>query len=82
MTDVVILGGARTAIGTFGGSLAKTPPVELGTTVAKASLARSGMDPAKVGHVVFGNVINTNPKICTSAVSPQRKQAYLKQPQR
>lgn len=62
MTDVVILGGARTAIGTFGGSLANTPPVELGTTVAKAALARSGMDPAKVGHVVFGNVINTEPK--------------------
>lgn len=62
MTDVVILGGARTAIGTFGGSLANTPPVELGTTVAKAALERSGMDPAKVGHVVFGNVINTEPK--------------------
>ena len=39
MTDIVILGGARTAIGTFGGSLASVPPIELGTIASKAALA-------------------------------------------
>jgi len=38
MEDIVILSGARTAIGTFGGSLANTPPIELGTIVTKAAL--------------------------------------------
>ena len=39
--DIVILDGARTAIGTFGGSLAATPPIDLGATVAKAALERA-----------------------------------------
>ncbi|MFO8126837.1 acetyl-CoA C-acyltransferase, partial [Yoonia sp.] len=62
MTDIVILGGARTAIGTFGGSLAGTSPIELGTITAKAALERTGVDAAQVGHVAFGHVINTEPK--------------------
>lgn len=62
MQDVVILNGARTAIGTFGGSLAGTPPAELGTIAAKAAMERSGVDPSQIGHVVFGHVINTEPK--------------------
>ena len=62
MTDIVILDGARTAIGTFGGSLAAKPPIELGTTAAKAALERSGVDDGQIGHVVFGHVINTEPK--------------------
>ncbi|MBJ3763323.1 acetyl-CoA C-acyltransferase family protein [Maribius pontilimi] len=62
MDDIVILSGARTAIGTFGGSLAGTPPIDLGTTVAKAALERAGVDPAQIGHVVFGHVINTEPR--------------------
>ena len=41
MRDVVILGGVRTAIGTFGGSLAGVTPIDLGATVAKAALARA-----------------------------------------
>jgi len=61
MTDIVILGGARTAIGTFGGSLAATPPTELGTIVTKAALERSGVEGGQIGHVVFGHVINTEP---------------------
>lgn len=61
MTDIVILGGARTAIGTFGGSLASVPPTELGAIVAGAAMERSGVEPAQIGHVVFGNVINTEP---------------------
>lgn len=62
MTDIVILGGARTAIGTFGGSLAGTTPIDLATTVSKAVLDRSGLDAAQVGHVAFGHVINTEPR--------------------
>ena len=62
MTDIVILDGARTAIGTFGGSLAAVPPTELGAIVAREALARSGVEGAQIGHVVFGNVINTEPK--------------------
>ena len=62
MTDIVILGGARTAIGAFGGSLAGTSPIELGTIVSKAALARAGVEGAQVGHVAFGHVINTEPK--------------------
>ena len=62
MTDVVILGGARTAIGTFGGALAGTPPCKLAAIVAGAVMQRSGVAPAQIGHVVFGHVINTEPK--------------------
>ncbi len=62
MTDIVILDGARTAIGTFGGALAAVPPTELGAIVAREALARSGVEGAQIGHVVFGNVINTEPK--------------------
>ncbi len=62
MKDIVILGGARTAIGAFGGSLAGTSPIELGTVVAKAALARSGVEGAQIGTVAIGHVINTEPK--------------------
>ena len=62
MSDIVILGGARTAIGTFGGTLAGTPPIELGTIAAKAALERAGVEGAQVGHVAMGHVINTEPK--------------------
>ena len=62
MKDIVILGGARTAIGAFGGSLAGTSPIELGTVVAKAALARSGVAGAQIGTVAIGHVINTEPK--------------------
>jgi acetyl-CoA C-acetyltransferase len=62
MEDIVILSGARTAIGTFGGSLAATPPIELGTVAAKAALERAGVEGAQIGHVAFGHVINTEPR--------------------
>ena len=62
MTDIVILGGARTAIGTFGGSLAAIPPIELGTVAAKAALERAGVEGPQIGHVAFGHVINTEPR--------------------
>ena len=60
--DIVILDGARTAIGTFGGALANTPPIDLAATAAKAALERSGVEGAQIGHAVFGHVINTEPR--------------------
>ncbi|WP_372886383.1 acetyl-CoA C-acyltransferase family protein [Shimia sp.] len=62
MTEIVILDGARTAIGTFGGSLANTAPIDLGAAAAKAALERSGVEGGQVGQVVFGHVINTEPR--------------------
>ena len=62
MDDIVILSGARTAIGTFGGSLAATPPITLGAAAARAALDRAGVEGAQVGHVAMGHVINTEPR--------------------
>jgi acetyl-CoA C-acetyltransferase len=62
MSEIMILSGARTAIGTFGGALAGIPPIELGTTVSKAAMERAGVDPSQIGHVAFGHVINTEPR--------------------
>jgi acetyl-CoA C-acetyltransferase len=61
MTDVVITSAARTAIGSYGKGLASVPPSELGAVAASAAMARSGIEPAQVDHVVFGNVIHTEP---------------------
>ncbi|SEG29084.1 acetyl-CoA C-acetyltransferase [Thalassococcus halodurans] len=60
--DIVILSGARTAIGTFGGSLANTTPIDTATVASKAAMERAGVDPAQIGTVVFGHVINTEPR--------------------
>ncbi|SFD65727.1 acetyl-CoA C-acyltransferase family protein [Roseivivax sediminis] len=60
--DIVILSGARTAIGTFGGSLAGTPPTTLGATATKAALERAGLEGGAIGQVFFGHVINTEPR--------------------
>ncbi|MDO9569293.1 MAG: acetyl-CoA C-acyltransferase family protein [Hydrogenophaga sp.] len=60
--EVVVVSAARTAIGTFGGSLKDTPPTELAALVVRESLARAGVDGKDVGHVVFGHVVNTEPK--------------------
>ena len=62
MTDIVILGGARSAIGTFGGALAGTPPITLATQVSKAAMERAGVTPDQISHVAFGHVINTEPR--------------------
>ncbi|TFL18971.1 acetyl-CoA C-acyltransferase family protein [Jannaschia formosa] len=62
MTDIYILSGARTAIGTFGGSLAATPPIDLAATVAAAAMERAGIAPDRIGTTVFGHVINTQPR--------------------
>lgn len=60
--EVVIVSGARTAIGTFGGSLKDLAPTELGALVVREALARANVSGDDIGHVVFGNVIQTEPK--------------------
>ncbi len=62
MEDVVVVAACRTAVGGFGGALKDVAPTELGATVVRAVLDRSGVAPADVNHVVFGQVINTEPK--------------------
>jgi acetyl-CoA C-acetyltransferase len=62
MTEVVIASAARTAIGSFGRSLRDIAPTELGATVARAAVARAGIEPDQVEQVVFGNVIHTAPE--------------------
>ena len=57
MQDIVIVSAARTAVGKFGGSLAKTPAPELGAAVIKALLARTGLAPDQVGEVIMGQVL-------------------------
>jgi acetyl-CoA C-acetyltransferase len=60
--EVVIVSAVRTAVGTFGGSLKDIAPTELGAQVVRESLKRANVDGKDVGHVVFGHVINTEPK--------------------
>ena len=60
--EVVIVSGVRTAIGDFGGSLKDFAPTELGARVVKEALSRAQVSGGEVGHVVFGNVIQTEPK--------------------
>ena len=56
--EVVVVSGARTAIGDYGGALKDVAPTKLGATAIKEALARAGIDPASVGHVVMGSVIH------------------------
>ena len=60
--EVVVVSGVRTAIGTYGGSLKDTPPTELAALVVREALARASTEGKDVGHVVFGHVVNTEPK--------------------
>src|SRR5438094_9818436 len=57
MEDVVIVAAGRTAIGKFGGTLAKIPATELGAQVVKQLLAKTGIDPASVSEVIMGQVL-------------------------
>ncbi|MBL8378263.1 MAG: acetyl-CoA C-acyltransferase family protein [Burkholderiales bacterium] len=58
--EVVVVSGTRTAIGTFGGALKDTPLIDTAATVIRESVARAGIDPAQVGHVAVGHVVNTD----------------------
>ncbi len=57
MEDIVIVSAARTAVGKFGGTLAKTPAPELGAAVIKALLARTGLGADQIGEVILGQVL-------------------------
>jgi acetyl-CoA C-acetyltransferase len=60
--EVVVVSGVRTAIGTFGGSLKDIAPTELAAQVVREALSRAGTSGQDVDHVVFGHVVNTEPK--------------------
>lgn len=64
MNEVFVVSAARTAIGTFGGSLKDIAPAELAAHVTKEAIRRSGIAPAEFGHVVFGQVIHTEARDC------------------
>ncbi|MCE1251279.1 MAG: acetyl-CoA C-acetyltransferase [Comamonadaceae bacterium] len=59
MEDIVIVSAARTAVGKFGGTLAKTPAVELGAIAIKEALARARVSLDQVGEVIMGQVLAT-----------------------
>jgi acetyl-CoA C-acetyltransferase len=61
VTNVIIASAARTAVGSYGRSLKGVPPTELGATAARAALERARLEGDQVDHVVFGNVIHTEP---------------------
>ncbi len=60
--EVVVLSGVRTAVGDFGGTLKDFAPTDLAARCVREALLRAKVAPAEVGHVVFGNVIHTEPK--------------------
>ena len=62
MTPVYILSAVRTAIGSFGGSLKQSAPIDLGICATKEAITRSGLAATEIGHGVFGNVIHTEPR--------------------
>jgi acetyl-CoA C-acetyltransferase len=60
--EVVVVAGVRTAVGDFGGSLKDFSPTQLGAMVVKEVVARAGVSTDQVGHVVFGHVVNSEPR--------------------
>jgi len=60
--DVFVVGAARTAIGTFGGSLKDVPLSDIATLAVKTAIERSGVPAAVIGHLAMGNVIPTEPR--------------------
>ena len=62
MQDVFIVSATRSAIGSFGGSLKDTSPIDLGTHIASAAIERAGVAADVIDHAVIGNVIHTEPR--------------------
>ena len=62
MQDVFLISATRTAIGSFGGSLKDTTPIDLGTHIAKAAIEKSNLAADVIDHAVIGNVIHTEPR--------------------
>ncbi|RQS09721.1 hypothetical protein DIE06_31165 [Burkholderia sp. Bp8998] len=83
--EIYVVGAARTAIGTFGGSIAGVPPSQLAVTVVRELLRRSEVDPARVGRMDMGNVIPTQDTYigCVvaieSAIPEESNRAYARQ---
>ena len=72
MRDVVIVAATRTAIGSFGGQFATLPAHELGATVIRALLDKTGIDPASVDEVMLGQVLTAG-----AGQNPARQAAVL-----
>jgi acetyl-CoA C-acetyltransferase len=70
MEDVVIVGAARTPIGTFGGAFKDVPAPELGAVAIRAALERAGVEPAAVDEVIVGNVLQAG-----AGMNPARQAA-------
>jgi acetyl-CoA C-acetyltransferase len=62
MTEVYVVSAVRTAVGGFGGSLKDIPPSELASRVTAEAVRRASVAPADIGHVVFGQVVQTEPR--------------------
>lgn len=84
MPDVFILSARRSAIGSFGGSLKDTPPIELAIPVAKSAIAASGLAADQIGHAAYGHVIHTETRdmysprvISVGAGLPESAPAFL-----
>src|SRR5213078_3063523 len=60
MNEIFILGGARTPMADYTGKLKDFSALELGTIASRAAMERTGVQPATVDHVVFGNVLQTS----------------------
>jgi acetyl-CoA acetyltransferase family protein len=60
MTDIFILGGARTPMTEYTGALKDVSALDLGATASRAAFARTGVEPAWIDHAVFGNVLQTS----------------------
>ena len=79
---VVVIDGARTPIGSFGGALRDVPAHELGATAAKAALTRSGIDATDVGEVIMGCIGQVGPdaynarRVALAAGLPKSTPAY------
>jgi len=61
MTDLVLLGGARTPMADYNGSFSELSAIQLGALAAKAALERTGTDPSEVEHSIVGNALQTSP---------------------
>lgn len=60
--EVLVLSAVRTPIGRYGGSLKDIPMAELGGIVTREAISRANLTPQDIEHVVFGNVIHTEPQ--------------------
>ncbi len=58
--EVVVVSGVRTAVGKYGGTLKDYPPTDLAAMVVREAVRRAGVEPARIGHAIFGNVIHTD----------------------